>query len=189
MALKVKSLKLKDTKFDNWSSETEDRWNYEDFLKDPAWRKDWISMDCVCYVPDVDTVYAGITSFDADIFWGWDRKKEKWVSTGYDRVVDPFDAKFHRSLIYHDGYLLGACALLHDVNDYMNAPGAPVIKYNPKTGDIARVATPVPHVYIQSTCLDAERGIMYGQTFTPEKLIAFDIKNHIVYLRVIMSRP
>jgi len=176
MALKVKSLKLKNRNFGSeWQDVTEDRWNYEDFLQDDRWRKDWISFDCLCYVPPVDTVYVGITSFNADIFWGWNRSKQEWVSTGYERVADPFDAKFHRSLMYYGGHLWGACALLHDIDNYWDAPGSPIIKYDPKTNEIARVATPLPHHYIQATCLDAQRQIMYCQTFTPERLVSYDL--------------
>ena len=176
MALKVKALKLKDRDFGNqWFDETEDRWEYEDYLNDQQWRKDWISFDCLCYVPENDTVYAGITSFDADIFWGWDRKLGEWVSTGYERVADPFDAKFHRSLVYYRGNLWGACALLHDIDRYWDAPGSPIIRYDPKTKDIARLPAPLAHHYIQSTVIDEKRGILYGQTLTPEKLISYDI--------------
>lgn len=172
MALKVRSHKLRDRKFDQWHMD----WDYEDYLKEDTWRKDWISFDCLCYVPDNDTVYAGISSFDADIFWGWDRKSEKWVSTGYERVADPFDAKFHRSLIYHNQHLWGACALYHDIDNYWNAPGSPIIKYNPLTNDIERLPAVLPHVYIQGTILDEADEIIYGITYAPERLVSYNIK-------------
>ncbi len=98
MAVKAKALKLKDHDFgDAWKNQIEDRWDYEDFKKDPHWCRDWISFDSVCYVEEFDTVYTGITSFAADIFRGYDRGKKQWVSTGYERIADPYDAKFHRS--------------------------------------------------------------------------------------------
>lgn len=172
MALKIRSHKLKNRQFDTWHQD----WDYDDYLRDENWRKDWISFDCLCYVPDNDTVYAGISSFDADIFWGWDRKTEEWVSTGYDRVADPFDAKFHRSLIYHKGHLWGACALYHDIDNYWEAPGSPIIKYNPETNAIERLPAVLPHHYIQSTILDENNEIIYGVTFTPERLVSYNIK-------------
>lgn len=176
MALKIKALKLKDHDFGNqWFDETEDHWNYDDYINNQEWRRDWISFDCLCYVPENDTVYAGITSFDADIFWGWDRKQGKWVSTGYERVADAFDAKFHRSLVYYQGSLWGACASLHDIDRHWDAPGSPIIKYDPKTNDIKRLPAPLAHHYIQSIVIDEKRGIIYGQTLTPEKLISYDI--------------
>ncbi len=177
MKLKIRSLKLKDRKFDNWKSEIEDRWNYEDFLADEGWRKDWISFDCVCYCAENDTVYAGITSFEADIFRGYSRKKEEFVSTGYERIADGYDGKFHRSLIYYDGCIYGAVALLHDVDRWLEAPGGAIVRYNPRTNEIKKLGIPLGHHYIQAIALDEKRGIIYGQTFTPEHLFSFDIES------------
>ncbi|MFA5865674.1 MAG: hypothetical protein WC975_13435 [Phycisphaerae bacterium] len=175
MALQIKTRKLKDRSFDNWKSQVEDHWNYKDFLADQGWRRDWISFDSLCYIKDNDTVYAGITSFDADIFWGFDHRQKKFVSTGYQRVADPFDAKFHRSLIHYEGCLYGAIALLHDVDHYWDAPGGAIVRYEPKTGHLEKIGIPIPHVYIQSIVLDEKRGVIYGQTFTPERFFTFDL--------------
>jgi len=177
MELKIRTLKFKDRKFDNWFTEIEDRWNYEDFLKDEGWRKDWISFDCLCYYADNDTVYAGITSFDADIFWGYSRGEKRFVSTGYERIADKYDAKFHRSLICYEGYIYGAVALLHDVDRWLEAPGGAIIQYNPTTGEISKLGIPLEHHYIQAIAIDEQRGIIYGQTFTPEHLFSFDIES------------
>lgn len=174
--MQIKSHKLRNRQFENWHSDLEDHWDYDDFIRDDNWRKDWISFDCLCYVPEKDTVYTGITSFDADIFWGWDRKSESWVSTGYDRIADPFDAKFHRSLVYHNGHLWGACALLHDIDNYWEAPGSPIIKYHPQTNVIKRLPAVLPHVYIQSIILEEKEDIIYGITLTPERLVSYNIK-------------
>ena len=92
----VTSLKLQTEDYGNqWAEQIEDRWEYADNLKDERWRKGWISFDCLCHEPAADTVYAGITSFDADIFWGWNRQEKQWVDPGYARIRDPYDAKFH----------------------------------------------------------------------------------------------
>ena len=64
--MKIRSLKLKNRSFDNWHSQVEDHWDYEDFLADEGWRKDWISFDCVCYFDELDTVYAGIEVGERD---------------------------------------------------------------------------------------------------------------------------
>jgi len=177
--VKITALKLRDRDFgDQWKKETEDRWEYADFLKDEGWRKDWISFDCLCYDEATDTVFAGITSFDADIFWGWSRKERKWVDAGYARIRDPYDAKFHRSLVRdpRDGCLYATQALLHDVDRFWAAPGASIVKYNPVTRDIAKLGVPMPHVYIQSITLDESRDMLYGQTFTPENLVSYSLK-------------
>jgi len=100
--MKVTALKLKDRHFDNWSTEVEDHWNYVDMLNDEEWRKDWISFDCCCYLPETDCVYCGITSFAADIFWAYDRKQKKFIDCGFGLVRNRYDAKFHRSLVRWD---------------------------------------------------------------------------------------
>ena len=176
MTLQIDSIKLKDRAFDNWFTEVLDRWNYMDLKNDPNWRRDWISFDCLCYVNELDIVYAGITSLENDIFRGYNHSSKEWVSTGYERIADPYDAKFHRSLIYHDNCLYGAIALLHDIENYWDAPGGAIVRYNPYTSDIEKIGIPIPHAYIQSIVLDEKRGIIYGQTFTPERLFSFDIE-------------
>lgn len=175
--MKIKALKLKDVRFDNWYTEIENKWEYEDFLKDDRWRRGWISFDCCLYLKGKNRIYCGITSFDADIFWIYDRKDEKFIETDFKKIKNPYDAKFHRSLVKweKDGCIYAAIALLHDIDKYLEAPGGAIIRYNPDTEDIKKLIIPVPHHYIQSICLDQKRGIIYGCTFTPEKLFSFNI--------------
>lgn len=176
--MKVRTLKLQDTKFGNqWFDTVEDHWDYEDFQKSAEWRTGWISMDCALYNPDDDRVYLGITSFAADIFKAYDRKTGAFVDLGYGRVADPFDAKFHRSLVKApDGCLYAAQALLHDVDRYWEAPGASIVRYDPRTNAIAKLGIPVPHTYIQAIALDAARERIYCLCFAPEKLAVFDLR-------------
>jgi hypothetical protein len=176
LAIAIKSIKLKDHTFANYQTQVEDHWNYEDFLASDDWRKGWISFDSLCYDKGTDTVFAGITSFDADIFRGFNRKTRQFGSTGFERVANPFDAKFHRSLVEYDGCLYGAIALLHDVDNYWEAPGGAIIKYDPRHGTIEKIGIPIPHVYIQSIVLDEKGGVIYGQTFTPERFFSFDLE-------------
>ncbi len=176
----IRALKLHDVQYGNqWFDEVANRWDYEDFLRNPEWRESWISMDCALYHPDDDRVYLGITSFAADIFKAYDRKGGRFVDLGYDRIADPFDAKFHRSLVKApDGCLYAAQALLHDVNRYREAPGASIVRYDPRTGDIAKLGIPIPHTYIQALALDPGRERLYGLCFPPEKLVMFDLRTH-----------
>ena len=176
--MKIRALKLKDQKFSNWHTEVENRWEYADFLNNKSWRTGWISFDCCFYIPETEKIYCGITSFDADIFWAFDRKSGKFVDCGFGSVRNPYDAKFHRSLVrwQADGCLYAAIALLHDIDHYCDAPGGAIVRYNPQTGEITKLSIPIPHHYIQSICLAQESGIIYGITFTPEKLFSFDIR-------------
>jgi len=169
--------KLYDHDFGNqWFDKTEDHWDYEEYKRDPAWRREWISFDCALYSPDNERIYLGITSFDADIFKAFDRKTGEFVDLGYAKIADPYDAKFHRSLVRgNDGCLYGAIALLHDLDHYWDAPGGAIVKYNPRAGTLEKLCIPVPHVYIQATAYDAARNVLYGMCFPPEILIACDL--------------
>ena len=176
--MRVRALKLKDTGFGNqWADAVEDRWDYADMQADPRWRNDWISMDCAHYSVADDRVYLGITSFAADIFKAYDRQSGQFVELGYARVADPFDAKFHRSLVQgEDGCLYAAIALLHDVDRYFDAPGSAIVKYNPVTGEVEKLGIPLPHVYIQSLVLDQTRDLLYCLCFPPEYLASYNLK-------------
>jgi hypothetical protein len=160
-----------------WFNEIQDRWEYSDFRASPSWREGWTSMDSVLYNEYDDRVYLGITSFDAKIFCAYDRRTGEFVDLGYDSIADPFDAKFHRSLVKwdQDGCLYAAIALLHDVDRYWEAPGGAIVRYDPHSREIEKLAVPLPHVYIQSICLDQEQGVLYGITFSPERMLRFDI--------------
>lgn len=176
--MRIRALKLRDVNYGNqWFDEVEDRWEYGDFLKNEAWRRGWISFDSLLHNPEDDRVYLGITSFDADIFRAYDRKKGEFVDLGYSRVADPFDAKFHRSLVKwkQDGCLYGAIALLHDIDRYWQAPGGAIVRYDPRSGRVEKIGIPLPHMYIQSICLDQGRGVIYGFTFTPERMFRFNL--------------
>jgi len=98
--MRVRTFKLHDFRYGNqWFDEVENRWEYDDFRARADWRVGWISFDCALYSPRDDRVYLGITSFDADIFKAFDRGREEFVDLGYGSIADPFDAKFHRSLV------------------------------------------------------------------------------------------
>jgi len=175
--MRVRTFKLHDFRYGNqWFDEVENRWEYDDFRARADWRVGWISFDCALYSPRDDRVYLGITSFDADIFKAFDRGREEFVDLGYGSIADPFDAKFHRSLVMgRDGCIYAAVALLHDVDRWLEAPGSPIVRYDLASGQVARIGVPLPHVYVQSLAIDAERNVLYGLCFPPEKLIAFDL--------------
>jgi hypothetical protein len=178
----VTTHRLKDRRFANWHTEVEDCWDYARLRDDPAWRENWISFDCLCHDPAGGALYAGVASFAADIFQGFDLAERRFFPTGYERVADPYDAKFHRSLELWrgDGCLYGAVALLHDIDRFYAAPGGAIVRYDPRTRDIRKLAIPIPHVYVQGTVIDQERGVLYGQTFTPERFFSFDLRTHAV---------
>jgi hypothetical protein len=178
--MKVRALKLKDRHFGGeWFDKIENRWNYEDCIADPRWRKDWISFDGVVYHAGTDRVYCGITSFDADIFKAWDRKAGKFLDLDFARVANRYDAKFHRSMqLTRDGKTLyTATALLHDVDRYWEAPGGGLFAHDVASGKTKKLGIPLPHIYIQSIALDEKRGLIYSMHFTPERLSRFEIES------------
>lgn len=178
----IRSIKLEDERYgEQWFEEIEDRWEYADFKADPRWRRGWISMDCALYDEESDRVYLGITSFDSDIFKAYDRVSGTFVDLGAGGVVNEYDARFHRSLERAaDGCIYGATALLHDVDRFFDAPGGGIFRHDPRAGAFTRVATPVPHTYIQSIAIDRERELIYCLCFAPEKLVAYDLANGAV---------
>lgn len=174
--MNVRALKLHDTPVDDWAGKIEDRFEYADFKADASLRTTWISFDGVLFDTHTDRVYLGITSFDSDIFRAYDRKKGEFVDLGYSRIADPYDAKFHRSLLKsRDGFIYGAIALLHDVDRYWDAPGGAIVRYDPRNGAIEKIGIPVPHTYIQSMVIDETSRTAYCQTFTPEYLASFNL--------------
>jgi hypothetical protein len=180
--MKARSIKLYDHHFGSqWAEQVEDRWEYDDVQRDPHWRKEWISFDCALYEPSQERIYLGITSFAADIFKAYDRRADRFIDVGYSKIADRFDAKFHRSLERgKDGCLYGAIALLHCVDKFHQAPGSAIVRYEPRSGEISKLAIPLPHVYIQSIALDPDRETIYCQCFAPEKLASFNLRTGAV---------
>jgi hypothetical protein len=176
--MKIKTLKLKERHFTNWHAEVENHWNYDDLRRDPAFLHDWISFDCCLFLPEQNRLYCGLTCLDGDIFWAFDRDSQSFLNCGYKSLNDGFDAKFHRSLVRRDkdGCLYAATALLHDIDRYWEAAGGVIVKYDPAKGRLEKIALPMPHLYIQMICLDQQRDVIYGVTFTPERMFSYDLR-------------
>ena len=177
--MKIRSLKLKNEKYGNqWFEEILNCWEYKDFTENEKWRSGWISMDCALYNRDDDRIYLGITSFNAEIAKAYNRKTGEFDDLGYEKIANPYDAKFHRSIVKResDGCIYAAIALLHCSDRQWEAPGSAIVRYNPKTGEIVKLGIPMPHIYIQAIALDQERGLLYCQCFPPEYLITYNIE-------------
>jgi hypothetical protein len=176
--MKIRAHKLKNRNFGKeWSDRVEDKLNYKDLKSDRRWRQDWISFDGVVYHQAAKRVYCGITSFAADIFKIFECRTAKFIDTDFARIANPYDAKFHRSMqLTRDGRALyTASALLHDVDNYWDAPGGGIFRHDIQKGKTTRLGIPLPHNYIQSIALDEKRGVIYSMHFTPERLSVFDL--------------
>ncbi|NOX55322.1 MAG: hypothetical protein GXP27_12970 [Planctomycetes bacterium] len=176
--MKITAKKLKDARFDNFHTEVDGRWDYEEFVdgRHPDWFRDWISFDCLLADDHRSTIWCGLTSFAGDIFYAYDRQSDCFRSLNFREVGDRYDAKFHRSLLFDaDGLIWAATALLHDIDRYFDAPGGALVRFDPATEELRIVTRPIPHVYIQSIAMDNQRGIIYGMTFTPERLFRYNV--------------
>src|SRR5687768_7361740 len=100
--MKVRAIKFKDTRFDNFHTEVNGRWDYDDFIsgKHANWFHDWISFDTVLADDARNCVWCGLTSFAGDIFHCYDRATGKFRSLNYSTVGDRYDAKFHQGLFF-----------------------------------------------------------------------------------------
>ena len=154
-------------------------WTFRDFQNDPKACHDWIAFTTVVYCPTDGLVHCGLTRFDNDILYVFDPDSKKFRSLGYNKVAEQFEVKIHRSLVLaDDGYIYGATALLHDINDVNRAPGGKIFRYRPGAeGEIEVLSIPVPQAYIQSLALDQARKILYGFTFMPEHMFRYDIES------------
>ena len=170
---------LKNRRFNNWKSEVEGLWKFEDLRADEGYCNDWISFDCLAWDEKTNRLYIGLTSINNDIFYVYEPSQDRFTSLEFRRIGDKFDAKFHRSLeLDEDGMVYAATALLHDVDQQHEAKGGKLLRYDQAKDEYEVLATPVPHHYIQSIKLDKKRRIIYGFTYPGEYLFQYDLKTH-----------
>jgi len=170
---------LKNRSFDNWESDVEGRWKFEDLRADEGYCNDYISFDSLAWDEKSRRLYIGLTSINNDIFYVYEPAQDRFTSFRFQRVSDKFDAKFHRSLEIDDhGMIYAATALLHDADQQHEAKGGKLVRYDP-VEDVYKVLTiPVPHQYIQSIKLDKKRRIIYGFTYPAEYLFRYDFETN-----------
>ncbi|MCE9560160.1 MAG: hypothetical protein K8R88_14575 [Armatimonadetes bacterium] len=175
--MKIRALKLLDRHYPPTfhAEHVDSRWNYQDFLDHPEWGKDWISFDGVVSHEGSNRIYCGLTRFDGEILTAWDRKAEKFIDVGFEKEMDRYDAKFHRSMELSGDSLYLATALLHDIDRYQEAPGGGIYRHDIPSGKTEKLGIPIPHNYIQSCALDEKRAVIYNMHFTPERLSAFEL--------------
>jgi sugar lactone lactonase YvrE len=153
-------------------------WDYAELTGDRHrdWFNDWISFDCLLADDRRNLVWCGLTRLNTDNFWAYDRARGEFRSLGFSKIANRFDAKFHRSLVEdRSGVIWAATALLHEIDRWEEAPGGAIVRFDPNTEELAVVARPLPHLYIQSLQIDRQRGLLYGQTYTPEMFFVYDL--------------
>ncbi|HOQ97782.1 MAG TPA: hypothetical protein PLJ35_03065 [Anaerolineae bacterium] len=173
----VRAHVLKNRSFDNWVSEVQGRWKFEDLRADPGYRNDWISFDSLAWDARSARLYVGLCTLSGDIFHVFDPADGSFTSLDFASFGDKFDAKFHRSLeIDGDGTIYAATALLHDVDQQHEAAGGKLLRYDPAKAEYTLLAIPVPRHYIQSIVLDRQQRCIYGFTYPGEYLFCYDLQ-------------
>jgi hypothetical protein len=152
-------------------------WTFSQFRENPDTLHRWLGITTVMYCSSDEMVHCGLERFDNDILYLFDPKKKKFRSLQFHQQAEIYDAKIHRSLCENsDGYIYGATALLHDIDDSAKAPGGKLFRYRPGQYEIEILGIPIPHAYIQSISIDIKRQLLYGFTFTPERIFVYDLK-------------
>ena len=153
-----------------------DGWTFRDFRENPASRHNWLGFTTVMYCAADGMIHCGLERFDNDILYLFDPREKEFQSLDFQRHADRYDVKIHRSLAMNsDGYIYGATALLHDVDEAGRAKGGKLFRYRPGEYGIEILGIPVPNSYIQSIAIDCSRQMLYGFTFAPEKMFSYDI--------------
>jgi sugar lactone lactonase YvrE len=98
-------------------------------------------------------------------------------SLGAQAWADEFDVKIHRTLLLNpkDRNLYFATSLLHDIDRQREAPGGKLVRWDPANGQHHVIATPFPHLYVQSIAADWERSLIYCFTYPAEFLVKVDL--------------
>ena len=112
-----------DQKFDNWKSEVLDRWTYDDFVRDPQYKKKWISITSLAYHQPSDAVYLGSwmcqgrmpgsvrARFAAQLEQDPENANAKRMLENFDRALShPDEADLAAAAFFSNGKLAGDTA-------------------------------------------------------------------------------
>jgi len=177
MSVNVKAYPIVELEYGDFSSQFSG-WTFSDFRKNPDALHNWLGITTVMYCTTDGMVHCGLERFDNDILYLFDPDAKAFKSLGFNRSAEKYDVKIHRSLCQHsDGYVYGATALLHDIDESTHAKGGKLFRYRPGLYEIEILGIPVPHAYIQSIAIDSERQMLYGFTFAPEKMFSYDLNS------------
>ena len=110
-----------DQKFDNWKSEVLDRWTYDDFVRDPQYKKKWISITSLAYHQPSDAVYLGgwmcqgrmpgsvRARFAAQLEQDPENANAKRMLENFDRALShPDEADLAAAAFFSNGKLAGS---------------------------------------------------------------------------------
>lgn len=166
-------------------------YRFPDYLNDPDIYNNYSCITCLLYYPDKNLVYCGMTAFNNDLLYAFDPENGQFRSCGYRDVAEKYEIKIHHSLeLDADGIVYGATGGLHDIDEYLKSPGGSIFKFDPSSGQIEKIAVPLPHIYIQSLTLDKKRKILYGTTSRICKFFKYDLETQQTHdLGLINTEP
>jgi len=160
-----------------------------DIRKDPDFRNKYFAFTCLCYHPQQKRLFCGTTNFGNHLLYAFDPQSGQFDDLGYADFGEMYEIKIHRALdLGDDGMLYGATSCLHGVDERLQAPGGKVFRFDPTAGKFECLCIPKPNDYIQTTTLDAKRGMIYGMTYPVFDFFAYSIaKNEVVYRQFMQS--
>ncbi|MDD3925103.1 MAG: hypothetical protein PHT33_00420 [bacterium] len=154
------------------------RYRFPDYIGDADIYQNYFCITCLLYNPLDNLIYCGLTAFNNDILYSFDPENGRFQSCGYQNLAERYEVKIHHSLeLDADGTIYGATACLHDIDEYLDAPGGRIFRLDPGSGKIETLGIPVSHNYIQMINLDKKRRIIYGTTYPIPKVFRYDLES------------
>ena len=151
-------------------------YRFADFVNDKYLYENYFSLCCLLYHPQHKKIYCGMTAFNNDVLYSFDPVACEFESCSYQDVAEKYEVKVHHSLeLDSDGMIYGTVGGLHEIDDYMKAPGGCVFRFDPASKKIEKLGIPIPHEYIQAITLDRQRKIIYGVTYITPRVFRFDL--------------
>ncbi len=129
------------------------------------------------YNPTDGLVYCGLTDFNNDLLYTYDPNTGKFAQRHFKAVTTKYDMKIHRSFALdpEDGAIYIASATLQQEAEYLDSVGGKIFRHDPQANHTEVLAIPVPHVGIQTICLDPKRKIIYGHGYPIPLMFAYHI--------------
>jgi len=121
-------------------------------------------------------VICGMTHRGTDLLLEFDPERGTFESLGFPSVAERHEIKLHRGLTHgKDGKLYFGTASLMRTSDCDGTPGGRLFRYDRQERNFEVLGRPMAGTYIQSICLDGERGRIYGNTWPARYFFDFDL--------------
>ena len=132
-------------------------------------------------------LYVGTTHMGNRILWLFDPRTKKFKDLDYAKVGTTYDIKIHRSLEFDpaQNVFYGVSSGLHTEQEYYQAPGASIFRFDLATRAIDPMGIPLPHEYTQTITFDPQRRLLYGFTYHTFSFYAFNVDRRETVFRAL----